>query len=768
MRAGAVEAGMKRTVATASLLGLLGLALAHAQPPQPIPRPRPIRPPSAPSPRIALAEQDVVAIVTGGVARVTMRLVLQNRSAGAQEGDLILPIPTGAVVRDFSMTIDEKRLDAQLLDVAEATRTYEEIVRQRRDPALLTYSGQAALRARVFPIPAGGERTLRLTVALVLPRERDAMRFSWPLAGPYLPGSAAPERVRVRVELPEGAGTVYSPTHMLDGVRRDPDGRVVATFASDTPAALENPEFTLYIAPKDGERIALSALAYRSGTDPVASLGGGGARSGYFLVVATPTLPVSEKTAPPRTVVLVMDRSGSMQGRKLEQARGALKAALSALRPQDRFNILTFSDRVERLAPETIPATRENVRRAEAFADDIGADGGTNIHGALIDGLAQFPEAGRGNTLLFFTDGLPTVGVRDQKQIVADSRAAAKKKARVFVFGVGYDVDVPFLDTVAQTLRGDADYVRPDEDIEVKTSRFVARTKNPVLENLSLSVSGTGTVTEVYPKPDALPDLFEGGQLVLVGRYTAAGPVRITLRGDVGGKPQVYSLDTGLPASAPDADFLPRLWASRKIGALLDQLRLEEMDPRRRAESEAQIRALSQEFGILTPLTALFVPEPDPGGVPRRPAYGFGGLRGATDRSGESAVNQSQASRAQKAQAIVGNTTALSAQAGADRTLADAQARRLRYVARRTFVQQGTIWQDTRYDAAKQTQRVRVQLYSPAYFALVRRNPDIARWAALGQSVLIAANATQALEFGSDGQETLTDAEVSALASPRR
>lgn len=766
--------------------------------PVPLPTPRLIRPPIVVNP-VTVTSVQVAATIRDGVAETQVSHIFKNSSAIQQEADFLFPIPSGATISSFAMYDGEKKMDAKLLDKDEATATYEEIVRRRRDPALLTYQGRALLRARVFPIPANGERKITLKLVTVLPREGDARKYAFPLIGPHLPGAQMPENVSVRVTFSgaQSVGNVYSPTHPVT-VRRDSETKVVAAWESgkDSRLALtENPEFDLYAAPaKGGGDIALSVLTYNAALPQVASVSGGARQSGYFLVIASPVISAARQVAP-RRVVMVLDRSGSMQGKKMEQAKAALRFALGKLRPQDSFNLATFSDAVERFAPQPVAGTPENRKRAEAFVDDISADGGTNINDALKAGLSQFPERASGNTLLFFTDGLPTVGVRDQSEILRNSVAAAGNRARTFVFGVGYDVDVPFLDNVAKSLRGDADYVRPDEDVEVKTSQFVARASSPVLENLKLNVEGIRT-GEIYPKPDNLPDIFAGSQLILVGRYTGgAESVHLTLTGETNGKPQTFNLKASFPAVDTDSAFLPRLWASRKIGYLMDEVRLRPDDDAKK-ETVTQIVALSKEFGILTPYTALFVPEPLDGvntqlrlgRAPAQGGFGGGGVPGgitdilSTDasnsvfserldayaksapRAGEKAVNISQGARAQRGQGAIGNSYYALSQTGVDRAKSEALARQVQTVNSRAFYQNAGTWQDATYDPKKQKEIVKIKAFSPAYFALTRRNADFARWAALGENVLVAANSTQAVQFGPDGKEKLTDAELRQLA----
>ncbi len=767
---------------------LANLGETWAQPPgiQPPIRPIPPRPlPVRPTPTITVSSLTLNAEIKEGVAAVEVSYVFKNSGGGPGEADFVFPIPSGATVRDFAMYDGEQKFEAKLLGKDEATRVYEEIVRQRRDPALLSYVGQGLLRARVFPIPAGGERRVTLKLVSILPREGEAKKFVWALGGAHLPGGISPAFVSVRV-VAHGAASLYSPTHDVT-IKRLDESRIAAEWSSTgkEAALAEHPELSLYVGAKDTHAVALSLLAYNAALPQVASIGGGMHQSGYFMVVASPNLPKTAFAAlPPRHVVLVMDRSGSMQGKKIEQARSALKFAVGKLRPKDSFNIITFADTVTKFAPELLPATPDNLKRAQVFIDEIVSDSGTNINDALTEGLKQFPEKSTGNRLLFFTDGLPTVGVKEHSAILSNAVSAAQKRARCFVFGVGYDVDVPFLDQVGKKLGGDADYVRPDEDIEIKTSQFVAKTSTAVLENLKLSITGSGA-GEIYPKPSELPDLFEGGQLVLVGRYTSGSGLSLTLSGEVLGRPQSFALDTKLPTVATEASFLPRLWASRKIGYLLDDIR-DEKDPVRKKEIEDQIIALSKEFGVLTPYTALFVPEPgttELGGFrdqfPGAPTSGgFGGGRGGggfgspgaasatrklDTRVGESAVNLSQSARGGRAQNQAGNLAAITSQSGADKKLAETQARQIQYAGSRAFYQRGTTWEDGTYDPKKQTELVKIKLYSDAYFALVRRSGDWAKWAAIGENVVVAANAKQAILFSDNGKEKLTEKELDAL-----
>ena len=781
-------------------------------PPSTFPPRRPPMPPRLPAPvnaPVVVTEEIVKSTIINGVADTEVAYLLENRGTNPNaEADFLLPIPFGATVQNFALYDGETRLAAEMLDEKAATTTYEEIVRRRRDPALLTFAGRNLLRARVFPVIAGKPRRITLKITTLLPREQNAAKFSWPLAGPHLPGAIVPERVSVRVFTPHA--TFYSPTlpvslGLASGTKGDGP---TATWSSEKSAGGaaslgENPEFTLYITPdknagaitntgSTNAPVSLSVLTFRDAKMQVASAGTTPAPpSGYFIVVATPN-PDAKIAVPPRRVVLVLDRSGSMDGKKIEQARAALRFAVGKLRPQDTFNILTFSDKVESFSPEVLSGSKENIARAQAWVEAIDASGGTNLDAALQSGLNQFSQPQTGNTLLFFTDGEPTVGSTNRAEIIRNAIKAADKRARTFVFGVGYNVDVPFLDELSQALRGDADYVRPDENIEIKTSQFVEKTRAPVLENVSLRVDGA-KITDVYPRPGEVFDVFAGSQTVVVGRYTgSANDVRVSLAGESAGKPVMVSLPVRFPAQSDGAAFLPRLWASRKIGYLTASLR-GDLTNAARTETTEQIKNLSKEWGILTTYTGLFVGEP--GVAPAsfgamRPrgttldvdgfevqsgrggnratratggGYGGGGAAAPVARSGASAVDASQSSRAQRSQNQVGNVYAYALKSDVAKQKDEAITRKLQTVGTRSFYLVNAVWTDATYNATQQKEIVKIKAFSPAYFALTRRSSDWAKWASVGDAVLISANQTQAVQFGDTGKETLTDAELNAL-----
>ncbi|HLV81909.1 MAG TPA: VIT domain-containing protein, partial [Chthonomonadaceae bacterium] len=497
--------------------------------------------------------------ITDAVAETTVEQTFVNTSAFPQEGTYLYPLPEGAAPTAFSMTVGDRTLEPRVLSSDEARRIYEEIVRRRRDPALLEYVGRDLVRVRVFPIPAHGERAIRLRYTEVLKTEGGLRRYAFPLSTSRF-GAQPVGVMSVTIHLQTSAPlkNVYSPTHALS-IRRLDDRSATASWEGREGES--DKDLTLYFSTNEGD-VGLSLLTYKSGD-----------RDGYFMLLAAPRITIPRERILPKHIVFVLDRTGSMAGPKIEQARKALLYCLDSLHPQDRFDVITFNESPDLLLRHLAPATEANIASARRFVADIEASGGTNIEEALHAALNLLrTEPGREKMVVFLTDGLPTVGETDIDTILRHvqawnggdptGRAAFGESglspravrygpapgeepaahARLFCFGLGYDVNVPFLDRLADLGRGDADYVKPEEDIEVKVSAFFAKVSSPILSDLRLAFDGAD-VYDVYPK--VLPDLFKGTQLVVTGRFRGEGGGTVRLAGFANGTEEKYQMGTG-------------------------------------------------------------------------------------------------------------------------------------------------------------------------------------------------------------------------------
>ncbi len=701
-------------LATAAPARADGVIIIDPWPPQP-PFPEPPRPVW-----LTIRYHRVTVTIDNQVATTRVDQVFVNEHNRDAEGTYIFPLPPGATVSRFVMWVDDQPVEAEILPADKARAIYEEIVRSRRDPALLEYIGRDTVQARIFPIPPGGERRIQLEYTQVLPMEGGMVRYVYPLDTERF--SARPiQEVTVRVDIrsPVPLRAVYSPTHQ-DRAYIGRDGEYRATVSYEETDILPDRNFEL-VYTVGQEEVGLNLLTYRQPPD-----------DGFFLLLVAPPLQVEREKARPKDVLLVLDVSGSMKGEKLAQAKDALAYVLEHLNPQDRFNIIAFSSGVRTYARGLQPVSE--AARAREWVQGLEAMGGTDIHRALLEALSQ-ADRERPIVLIFLTDGQPTEGVTDIQQILEDVKAAAPSNVRLFAFGVGDDVNTVLLDTLAQQHRGSTGYVRPGERIDEAVSAFYARVGAPVLTDIALDF-GSVIVEDVYPDP--LPDLFAGGQLVVVGRYRGSGPVRIRLTGETEGQRREFVYEGTFRAEGGD-DFIPRLWAARKIGYLLTQIRLYG----ERQEWVDAVVELSLRYGIITPYTSFLVQEDlftEAGrqeaaeqlkALPMAPAFGAP----AVDLAQEQA-------RLRGAESVpgIGGMGGAGGEAGGGMTPAEVGPV-VRYAGDKTFFLRDGVWTDSLFDPERMAP-VRVQFGSDAYFDLLAARPEWAPYLAVGNRVIFVAEGT--------------------------
>lgn len=646
--------------------------------------------------------------ITGQVATTHVDQVFVNNSDQTVEGTYIFPLPDDAAVNSFDMWVDGRKLEGRLLSREQARAIYEDIVRRQRDPALLEYVGRGAFQASIFPIPPRGERRVELTYAQVLPKVEGLVRYRYPLSTEKFSARPLDEvaiTVHISGKLPLRA--IYSPTHVVDVARK---GEREATVSYEESNVLPDRDFELFYS-DSSEDIAVDLLTYKPYDD-----------DGFFLLLLTPPLETNGDEIAAKDVMLVLDVSGSMDGEKLIQAKAAADYVLDQLGPRDRFNIVAFSTAARMLAEAPIPSNRK--ADGHAFIRKLAARGSTDINRALLEALAG-ADSQRPTVVIFLTDGLPTAGEIDPDRIVANVAANAPKSVRLFAFGVGYDVDTMLLDQLSSGQRGVSDYVQPGQKIDEQVSGFYAKISRPVLVDVGLHFAGV-QVEDLYPYP--MPDLFIGNQLVIAGRYRDGAASDLTVTGFVDGKAQTLSYHVQFAKRGGD-EFIAPLWAQRKIGYLLAQLRLHGTNQ----EMIDEIVALSTRYGIVTPYTSFLVEEPalalTEGGRDQlarslaTPGSGIGGGAAALAPEARSGANAVERAAAEKALS------------SSEQAAAPAVAQ-VRLVGDKAFVSQNGVWVDTTYDAS-QMQAEKVAFASERYFRLLSEHPEIGRFLALGDRVTI-------------------------------
>ena len=535
---------------------------------------------------VRLRDHRVEATIHGQVADVQVEQVFHNDSNRQLEGTYLFPLPEGATVAKFAMTMGGKMVQGEIVEAEQARRIYHDIVRRQRDPGLLEYLGRGLFRAKVFPILPHQDLTIRLQFQQILPDTDGTLEFRYPLATSRLHGENVENAlVHVKVESDVDLKALYSPSHSVAVVR---DGERKADVSYERAGRAQDRDFLLYVG-RSPDDVGFSFVSTKAAGE-----------DGTFLAVLAPSTQVREADRVAKDVVYVLDTSGSMaQDDKLEQAKKALEYGVRTLREGDRFNIVGFATQIRPFRDGLVPATKEMKEAAAAWIQKLVPAGGTYIEGGLKDALAM-GGTDRLFMVVFITDGRPTVGERDVDKLAALVEQQNKTHARVFTFGVGFDLEVRLLDRIAEATRGSRDYVMPGEDLEVVTSRFFRKVTEPVMSDVTVEF-GEG-IHDVYPA--VLPDLFAGGQVVILGRYQAPGDRLIRLSGKVGSRDVVHEYEATF-AGDEHADYLPRLWAHRKVGYLLDEIRLHGEDK----ELVDEIVRLATRHGIVTPYTAGLVVE---------------------------------------------------------------------------------------------------------------------------------------------------------------
>lgn len=659
------------------------------------------------------------------IASTSVNMQFTNTGSGLAEGTFVFPLPRGAAVDQLTMFVNGVAIEARILSADEARGIYDEIVRQYRDPALLEYIGTGAIQANVFPIPPGESRQIEIGYSQVLEASNGLVQYVYPLAS----SSQVVQQMNISVSVTSSdpISTVYSPSHSIAISRAQDDLSFTAGFEATN--YISSGDFNLYYGIAN-ENISVNLLTYRESAD----------QDGFFMLLVQPPLQVDAEQVQPKDVIVVLDQSGSMEGEKWQQGREAAAYVLEHLNPEDHFNVILFSTGWRLYANEL--QTADNAADAAQWVRSQEANGGTDINGALTTAL-QMAHVERSTSVVFITDGLPTEGETDPETILSNLQAEARDNVRIFSFGVGDDVDTFLLDSIGRDFRGSSSYVRPTERIDEEVAALFNRISSPVLTNITLDFGGIRT-DQAYPAQ--LPDLFAGTQLTIVGRYRDAGEgLTITLTGTLNGEQQTFVYSSlSFRENAGGEPFIARLWATRRIGDLLNQIRLNGED----AEIVQSIVNLSVRYGIITPYTSFLIEEEDilTQSGQEEVAANFAGEAREADTSGAAAVaaadDAQQMAESNAPQMLPtatagggmgGGTTGGGGSTGGDGA---PSGNVIRTVNDKTFILQDGVWVDTSFQPDVMT-TTQVPFLSDAYFALLDLHPLMGDYLALGERVIV-------------------------------
>jgi Ca-activated chloride channel family protein len=726
-------------------------------------------------PPLSLNRHAVRVDIKNQAASTLVEQLFVNNTERRLEAQFLFPIPKDSAISRFSLTIDGKEQAGEVVAKDKARSIYQSLVSRAQDPTLLEHMGGDLFRASLVIDPKA-KRTIALRFEQVLPAQDALVRYLYPVRHGTTRGATVNGEfsVEVRIASPGPIGNVYSPSHAITVTR---SGELDAKAVFSARDVKLTKDFQLYYGVCE-KTVGLNVVAHRA--DPK--------QAGTFLMLLSPRSTLLAQKVVQRDVVFVVDTSGSMAGEKIQQAKNALKHCIANLNEGDRFNVVTFSSFADAWKKELVPATPETLKAALARADAILAEGATDIAGAVDTALAFPRDAARPFVVIFMTDGKPTVGdTIDPKVILSRVEKSKSSQLRVFTWGVGYDVDTQLLDAIAASTGGLSEYVHPEEDIATKVSAFWGKASRPVLTNLELAVEGKVQLLNVLPV--ALPDLYAGGQLVLVGRYTGDGAAKLTLKGRVNDKEETFTFDVAFPADEAKNAFVDLLWAKRRIGHLLDTIRLKGENQ----ELVDDVVRLSKEYGIQTPYTSWIILDDGRvsdaggagGGVGGRAMFASADRDRAAEKKAQdkldawakeppapqAADEEQRKEHNEAAKALAGGFKQKDGKSAVDtagylRRLKESERSGeglavFRRAAGTRFFQYRDLWVDERFEAAHAV--TSVQFGSAAYFRIVELHPELLEIFKLSTSIVVVTSKGRALVVSAAGEKELSDAKIAEL-----
>ncbi|MEC9096592.1 MAG: VIT domain-containing protein, partial [Planctomycetota bacterium] len=541
----------------------------------------------------------VDAVIDGQVAQVQIAQEFQNTSNRTIEASFVFPVPQNGAIDRLTLMVGDQEYEAKLLPRDEARSIYEGYIRRNQDPALLEWLGSGMFRTSVFPIPPGQRRVVTIRYSQLCRQYQGLTEWTLPLRNAkYTSNALDGLKVNVLIKSEYDIKSVYSPTHLL-GIRRPSDK--LARVNLDLKKVIPSSDLQVFYD-VGNQALGASVVSYRPNDK----------EDGYFLMLVAPKVEQKKEETIRKKVVFVIDRSGSMVGKSMEQAKEASKFVVNHLNEGDLFNIVAYDAEVESFEPELQAFSDKTRAQALSFIEGLFAGGSTNIDGAMSTALDFLKGDQLPGYVVFLTDGKPTRGETSIPKIVENMKQANASRNRICCFGVGYQVNSLLLDKLAREGFGQSVYVSPEEDIEEKVAQFYSRISSPVLTNVSINIevdkqanANSPLINRVYPKK--VYDVFAGDQMVLVGRYRHAGQAKVLVRGDVNGEKLKMDFPTELIKKSKGSKyaFVEKLWAVRRVGEIIDQIDLHGQDD----ELIDEMIYLSRKHGILTPYTSYLADE---------------------------------------------------------------------------------------------------------------------------------------------------------------
>lgn len=539
----------------------------------------------------------VTVDIRNQIARTTIVESFVNRTDNVLEGTFHFPLPADASISGFGMWIGDELVEADIVEKQRAREIFETILREKRDPGLLEWSAGNQFKARVYPIPAHGEKRIKIVYTQVLPMHGSQLRYRYHLASELLQTSPLTDlKIQANIVSTLPMKKVSSATHPVRVSQTANTARAEFSAANYRPE--RDFELTIEHAPPTS---AITLVPHVRGDD------------GYFLMMFQPPGDQANwrrtevASGDPLRLTLVVDTSASMNQVARRNQQQTLAAILQSLGERDLVQLIAIDVSSHRASDEPLLATAENVTKLLKFAQSRRSLGWSNLQAGLLDAITR---TSADSHLIYLGDGMHTAAPRVESGTLAGEivRQARAKQITIHTIAMTSVVDSTVMQTIARGTSGGYRQLTSESTPAIVASQLLQEITHPAVRDLTLEIHGLRTA-RVYPAE--LPNLPAGEQLLVLGRYLPTGEKlegEVTVRGTSQGKPvefrQAVSIDVPRSdATADDVSFLPRLWAKQH----LDQLLLEAQTP----EVRQQIIGLSEEYHLMTPYTSLLVLETD-------------------------------------------------------------------------------------------------------------------------------------------------------------
>jgi Ca-activated chloride channel family protein len=544
-----------------------------------------------------------VEIAHDTTAETTLIISLQNFSSTEQFAQLVVPVPDDIILQDIYAGQETTPIAAQVLtNRTMTTFLLRQTVVDVNDPALMEFIDTPLIISDTFHVAAGATTTVSLTYTQTLVINGNRVDYLLPRTEWIL--YRVPWEITVRINAGQSLSAIYSPSHKLDIQR---DGSNSATVTTVNESSTMSGPFRLYYLLEEVQGFTCSVLSY-----PASEFDGG-----YFLFMAgLPTEVVRDDNDIKRELTLVLDRSGSMTGIKIEQVKQAAKLVISGLADGEAFNLITYNHIIDTFNDEPLIKNQSTVQAAFNYLDTITAAGNTNLYWALETALLQEPTEDFLPLILFLTDGLPTTGETREVQIRDLVLSSNPYNRRVFTLGVGYDLNAPLLDGLAEYSLGQSIFVRPEDDVDTAILEVFSTISQPLFTDMaiySVSAEGIPGIRRAYNVlPFNIPDQFQADQLVLAGEYSGQEPFFLEIQGNYRNQVQSFFCPIDPQQASPEHGFVPRLWSSRFAAQVINEIRQMGADPELTKYNErlwdlsVAMVNVSLTYGILTEYTAYF------------------------------------------------------------------------------------------------------------------------------------------------------------------